>query len=104
MGNSERATPQATVYIRPATGGDVRSDTGRRNRMNGRNIDQDNGTPPENAGERGTNYRKNSVSEDCKSLSSASGDEMMSREEYCYRRNLSVGFWLATVIAIINIY
>lgn len=72
--------------------------------MNGRNIDQDNGTPPENAGERGTNYRKNSVSEDCKSLSSASGDEMMSREEYCYRRNLSVGFWLATVIAIINIY
>lgn len=71
--------------------------------MNGRNIDQDNGTPPENAGG-GTNYRKNRVSEDCKRLSSASGDEMMSREEYCYRRNLSVGFWLAIVIAIINIY
>ena len=79
MRNSERATPQVTVYIRPATGGDVRSDTERRNRMNGRNIDQDNGTPPENAGG-GTNYRKNRVSEDCKRLSSASGDAMMSRE------------------------
>ena len=28
----------------------------------------------------GTNYRKNRVSEDCKRLSSASGDAMMSRE------------------------
>lgn len=71
--------------------------------MDGRNIDQDNGTPSENAGG-GTNYRKNRVSEDCKRLSSASGDEMMSREEYCYRRNLSVGFWLAIVIALINVY
>ena len=60
--------------------------------------------PPNPARGGGTKKIKKRVSDACMRLTGAKDGDLISREEFCYRRNISVGFWLAIVVSIINVY